>query len=403
MKLIFENWRNFRRLNEGVDPRTIEKIESAIRDSGGESYIVGGAVRDELIPNTPESKDVDFLIRNLTYDQIKNSIQHLGKVSEEVGATFGVLTATIDGEEFDFAIPRTSETKTGEKHSDFQVTLDPTAPIESDLSRRDFTINALAKDSQGNIIDMFGGQEDIKAGVIRAVGNADERFAEDPLRMFRALQFATRFDFTIEDETAAAIRNNLDKLDTVAGQRILIELGKAWTKGSANSARLIELLQSTGVGKQIFGEDFDPLPVNIRHGDKMLGNAMAFFVNGGDYMKLKPTTKMIEHIKMIRLAVRGEELLNYVRRNTNQRGSLTLLGEVLEQIGYHNIAANIKHVLDSNLPLTVKELAIGGRELVQSGYKGAEIGRAQAMILQAVHAGEVSNSYDDILDFLEDR
>ena len=77
MKLIFENWRNFRRLNEGVDPRTIEKIESAIRDSGGESYIVGGAVRDELVPNTPESKDVDFLIRNLTYDQIKNSIQRL--------------------------------------------------------------------------------------------------------------------------------------------------------------------------------------------------------------------------------------------------------------------------------------------------------------------------------------
>ena len=401
MKLIFENWRNFRRLNEGVDPRTIEKIESAIRDSGGESYIVGGAVRDELIPNTPESKDVDFLIRNLTYDQIKNSIQHLGKVSEEVGATFGVLTATIDGEEFDFAIPRTSETKTGEKHSDFQVTLDPTAPIESDLSRRDFTINALAKDSQGNIIDMFGGQEDIKAGIIRAVGNADERFAEDPLRMFRAIQFATRFDFTIEDETSAAIRSNLNKLDTVAGERVLIELGKAWTKGSANSARLIDLLESTGVGKRIFGEDFSPLPVNIQQGDRMLGNAMAFFVNGGDYMKIKPSASIVEHIKMIKRAVQGEHVLNYAGRKAEQRNSLPLLGEVLEQVGYRDIAENIKKVLDNNLPLVAKELDIGGRELVELGLKGPQIGEAQTKILQAIHSGEVSNSLDDIMSFLE--
>ena len=196
MKLIFENWRKFVVLHEGIDPKTIEKIEKAIARAGGESYIVGGAVRDELIPGTPSSKDIDFLIRKLTLDRIKRSIMHLGKV-KEVGESFGIVTATIDGEEFDFAIPRTSETKTGEKHTDFEVETDPNATVESDLGRRDFTVNALAKDSHGNIIDLFGGQEDIENRVIKAVGDPNNRFSEDPLRMLRAIQFATRFNFTI--------------------------------------------------------------------------------------------------------------------------------------------------------------------------------------------------------------
>ena len=162
MKLLFENWREYKTsmLSEIVDPATIDKIETALIRAGGESYIVGGAVRDELLPDTPSSKDIDFLVRNLELHQIVNALSHLGKV-KEVGQAFGVVTATIDGEEFDFAIPRTAETKTGEKHTEFDVETDPNAPIEADLGRRDFTINALAKDAEGNIIDLFGGQEDL--------------------------------------------------------------------------------------------------------------------------------------------------------------------------------------------------------------------------------------------------
>ena len=146
------------------------------------------------MPDTPPSKDVDFLIRGLTLKNIADALAPLGKVSE-VGQAFGVVTATIDGEEFDFAIPRTSETKTGDKHTDFEVVTDPSASVESDLGRRDFTINAIAKDSGGRIIDLFGGLEDLQNKVIRAVGDPDSRFKEDPLRMLRAIQFAARFGF----------------------------------------------------------------------------------------------------------------------------------------------------------------------------------------------------------------
>ena len=234
MKLILENWREFVKLNEAVDPATIEKIEAALEQGGGESYIVGGAVRDELLPDTPPSKDVDFLVRGLSLSDIVSILSPLGKV-KEVGQAFGVVTATIDGEEFDFAIPRTSETKTGEKHTEFDVETDPNAPVESDLGRRDFTINALAKDSEGNIIDLFGGQEDLKNKIIRTVGDPNERFKEDPLRMFRAIQFATRFGFTIEPETLDAIKKNVGDIGSVAGERLFMELAKAWTKGSHNA------------------------------------------------------------------------------------------------------------------------------------------------------------------------
>jgi len=139
MKLLFENWREYKAsiLSEIINPATIDKIETALIRAGGESYIVGGAVRDELLPDTPSSKDIDFLVRNLELHQIANALSHLGKV-KEVGQAFGVVTATIDGEDFDFAIPRTAETKTGEKHTEFDVETDPNAPIETDLGRRDF-------------------------------------------------------------------------------------------------------------------------------------------------------------------------------------------------------------------------------------------------------------------------
>jgi len=340
MKLLLENWRKFARLHEAINPATIEKIESTIEQAGGESYIIGGAVRDELLPDTPPSKDIDFLIRKLPLDQVANALAPLGKVSL-VGKVFGVVTAIIDGEEFDFAIPRTGEEKTGEKHTDFDVTTDPNAPIEADLGRRDFTINALAKDSAGNIIDMFGGQEDLQNKTIRAVGDPNERFSEDPLRMMRALQFAVRFDFDIEPETLAAIRNNIDKIDTLAAERVFMEFNKAWTKGSVNSDKLVSLLEETGIGRRLFGDDFDPQVVGIEGSseDKINGNFIAFFLNGGDFDPMRPTNDMIKHLDIAIAASRDAgEVHEYA---VDQREKMPLIANVLGQLGYHQQAEKI--------------------------------------------------------------
>jgi len=348
MKLLLENWRRFTSLNEAINPATIEKIEAALTQGGGETYIVGGAVRDEMMPGAPSPKDIDFLVRKLPLYNIASILAPMGSV-KEVGRAFGVVTAVIDGEEFDFAIPRTAELKTGKKHTDFNVTTDPNAPIEADLGRRDFTINALAKDSEGNVIDHYGGLQDIQDRVIRAVGDPHHRFSEDPLRMLRALQFATRFDFNIEPNTADAIRSNLDKLNTVAAERIFLEFEKAWTKGAANSNRLISLLGETGVGTHIFGKDFNPREINLPQAQetnqKIVSNAIAFFVDGGNYAAMKPTNEIIKHIELAKQAASGQEVYIY---GADSRVQLPLVSMVLNQIGYTEASEKIEKALTNN-------------------------------------------------------
>ena len=395
MKHLLENWRKYRApvLLEAIDPITIDKIESAIMNAGGEPYIVGGAVRDELLPDTPPSKDVDFLVRNLELHQIVSALSHLGKV-KEVGQAFGVVTATIDNEEFDFAIPRTAEIKTGEKHTEFDVETDPKASVESDLSRRDFTINALAKDADGNIIDMFGGQEDLQNKIIRAVGNPNDRFKEDPLRMLRAIQFATRFNFNIELETAAAIRRNIDKLDSVSAERILLEFKKAWTKGTANSKHFINLLYETGIGEALFGYAFRPQHIIVK--DPVIGNFVAFFINGGNYNKLKPTNKMVQYLKLAQMAAKSE--LPVHEYAGSERNKLPLIADMLEQLGHKDKALKIRDALE--LPLNPKELDITGHDLMKMGYHGREIGEIFNNLLKAVHKQEVKNNYNDLVAYV---
>jgi len=398
MQKLLENWRKYKApmLSEIINPVTIDKIETALIRAGGESYIVGGAVRDELLPDTPSSKDIDFLVRNLELHQIADALSHLGKV-KEVGQAFGVVTATIDGEDFDFAIPRTAETKTGEKHTEFDVETDPNAPIETDLGRRDFTINALAKDAEGNIIDLFGGQEDLRNKIIRAVGDPNDRFREDPLRMLRAIQFATRFNFDIEPETAAAIRKNLDKLDSVSEERILLELKKAWTKGSANSVHLIELLYETGIGETLFGFSFRPQSV-IMEGeeDKVMGNFIAFFLNGGNYEKLRPTNEMVQYLKLAQVAIKNDTPVHEYAGN--QRDKLPLIIDVLDQLDYKEKALNIRDALE--LPLNAKELDITGHDLMKAGFRGQELGNILRDLLAAVHNQEIKNNYNDLMGYI---
>lgn len=397
MKLLFENWREFVQINEAINPITIKKIESSISQAGGESYIVGGAVRDELMPDTPPSKDVDFLIRGLTLKNIADALAPLGKVSE-VGQAFGVVTATIDGEEFDFAIPRTSETKTGDKHTDFEVVTDPSASVESDLGRRDFTINAIAKDSGGRIIDLFGGLEDLQNKVIRAVGDPDSRFKEDPLRMLRAIQFAARFGFTIEAETLKAIRKNINLVKSVAGERVLLELRKAWTKGSHNTDVLVNLLDQTGMGSIIFGQDFSPYSIEVsgNNKDKVIGNFIAFFLKGGNYEVMRPTREMVQYLNIAKQAALGDKkVYEYA---SGQRDKLSLIANVLDSVGLSRQSQEINNSL--NLPISVRELDINGKQMMDLGLKGQQIGSAFKKVLSAIYDGYIQNDYEEIRKFL---
>lgn len=400
LKLLREAW-------ERMD--TLQKIREAIEAAGGEIFVVGGPVRDKVLGKEP--KDIDFLVRNLTLEQISAAIRTIGK-ADEVGKAFGVVKGTVDGDVYDFAIPRTKEVKTGDSHTDFAVQTDPTASVEDDMKRRDFTWNSMAMrledfiaGDMDKIIDPNGGLSDLKNRVLRAVGDPAARFGEDPLRMLRAIQFATRMGFDISGETLEAIKTLKGKLKSVSGERILEEFKKAWTKGNADAEVFIALLEKTGVGKLLFGNDFDPFPVKLNFRmptkdteDIVLARMTGFFLNGGNLAVMKPEAIHMKFVEMAKKTFFTEAPpFTFIG---NLKPLLPILFAVAMEMD-EGVAEKVRKMMDT--PLTAKELAVNGEEIAAFlGVKpGKEIGEAQRIMLAALWAGSVKNNRDELLGLIK--
>ena len=186
--------------------------------------MVGGTLRDFLLGKA--YKDLDLLVTGLPQNDLMRLLRRRGRV-QRVGQAFGVLKflpRAWDDPPIDIALPRV-ETSTGVGHRDFAVTFDHTLPIETDLERRDFTINAMALDLLAErLIDPFGGHADLEGCVLRQVSPL--AFPEDPLRMLRGVQFASRFGLRVEPETWSAMAAHAAAINTVAPERIAMELHK---------------------------------------------------------------------------------------------------------------------------------------------------------------------------------
>ena len=203
-----------------------ERIAEKVAQKGGRTFYVGGLVRDRLLGR--ENKDVDIEVHGIEPQTLHDILAELGKPTV-MGLSFGVFG--LKTYEIDIAMPR-KETATGRGHRDFEVFVDPYLGTEKAAMRRDFTINAMMQDVlTGEIVDHFGGREDLKKGIIRHVN--DNTFVEDPLRALRAAQFAARFAFDVAEETVALSRT-MD-LKALARERIMGELEKALLKAEKPS------------------------------------------------------------------------------------------------------------------------------------------------------------------------
>lgn len=181
-----------------------------------EFYLVGGMVRDTIIKH-PTSKDYDFIARGVPMKKLVAVLQKMGQV-DFVGRNFGVIKFTPEGstlrEPIDIALPRTEIAQGTGGYRDVEAKSDHTLNIEDDLSRRDLTINAIAWDTRKQkLIDPFNGQHDLRDEIIRCVGRPEDRFQEDYSRMLRAIRFACRFGFDIEENTWRAIQNLMPKIN----------------------------------------------------------------------------------------------------------------------------------------------------------------------------------------------
>jgi len=386
---------------------SIRKISAAISTIGNSRlHLVGGAVRDSILGK--QSKDNDFVVCEMpfSYTQVDEALKAIvtalstipdAKV-KEVGKSFGIVKAVIDGHDFDFAIPRMAETKVGNKHTDFVVELDPSASIEVDLGRRDFTMNAVAATDGWDIVDPFGGIADIKAGIIRSVGDPDKRFEEDPLRMLRALQFASRFGFEIEINTWNSLVKNIGLLKHVTGERVFEEMRKAYAKSHWKNDFNMLLVRS-GAGKTLFGTI---APFSVLH--KMTGDELvevqfvAMFAVMGDFSVLKMPTHIIELIELFRNVAKiqtdpanAKEPWEFVGLLKHKLPLIVaIVPELTELVGKMIVT-----------PLLPKELAVSGGDLLAAGMKGKEIGEAQRKMLSALWNNKVSNNKEELMAFLQ--
>ncbi|MFA6074881.1 MAG: CCA tRNA nucleotidyltransferase [Negativicutes bacterium] len=197
-----------------------QRIILALEVNGYRAVIVGGAVRDIVLGVEP--KDIDIATDALPEDVIRIA-ENCGWKTIEIGAQFGVIKLIIDHVHYEVATFRDERYK-DDSHRPEEVFFP--VPIKEDLSRRDFTINAMAMDGAGKIADYFGGQVDLQNKVIRTVGSASARFDEDALRMFRAARFAAQLDFTVDSGTLAGIRLNHDRVSGLSVERVRDEIEK---------------------------------------------------------------------------------------------------------------------------------------------------------------------------------
>lgn len=220
-------------------PKPVEYILSKLGEAGYEAYIVGGCVRDALLEHEPNDWDI-------TTSALPAQVKEIFKKTFDTGIQHGTVTVLLKEGQYEVTTYRIDGIYEDSRHPR-EVTF--TSNLEEDLRRRDFTINAMAYHPEVGIVDPYDGLGDLEASVIRAVGNPDERFDEDALRIMRAVRFSAQLGFAIDPETALALKKFAPRLTEISNERIRDELVKLLVSPYPEE---FEVLYNMGITKVIF-------------------------------------------------------------------------------------------------------------------------------------------------------
>jgi len=363
----------------------IEKLNS----SGFEACVVGGCVRDTLIGRKPG--DWDICTSALPWQTREVFRQDFHVI--ETGIKHGTVTVVSDGQPLEITTYRTEGNYTDHRRPD-SVTF--VSDIREDLSRRDFTVNAMAYSQTTGLIDLFGGQTDLQNRIIRCVGDPEKRFGEDALRILRALRFAAVLDFEIEPKTAAAVHKMCGLLENIAVERIFIELKKLL---SAPASRRI-VSEFSDVVAAAAGQHPQIQATGSNH-----STAVAFclhFSNASDVLnRLKAPKALIASAAALQSAKEPETLPK----------ALALMGKLGEDdfrnlIEYYDALGVSTELLRraqaSGIPCSISQLDITGKDLADLGISpGPAMGRVLNALLDAVMEGRLENKKSALLGAAE--
>ena len=375
-------------------------VRSAIVDMGGKIYQVGGAVRDEMLGKV--SKDLDLLVVGVELNDLARVLTRFGKTNL-VGKAFGIIKFVPDGatEEIDISIPRIDSKSTGKGHKDFEVKLGKGITLQQDQLRRDFWMNAIAKDIEtGEIHDIDKkGQTDIENQQIRVIGS--QAFKEDPLRMLRAVQFAARFGFTIESETMKQIKKNVRLINTVSAERFQEEFRKMFEKGTPSIG--VDLLKETGILKKLFPRAKALFPVEYDKLDKkafpaflavLLKGHKSIDIQKGLKLSNEDTNAVSDVLKY--MAMRDVDsdvgLVTFIKYSTPK--GVENVNYVLKAQRKVDIDYRLNSMRRVGKPTSMKELAISGRDLQKIGLRGKMIGDTlYELLIHAIETGKNDKNY----------
>ena len=425
----------------------------------GKGYIVGGAIRDILLGLKP--KDVDFTT-NLPYGTLKTLFSEY--TPKETGKSFGVLRIRIDNTDYEIAKFRKDnyEEKDGLKIIPEEKKVSFVDDIRNDLARRDFTINAMAYNQKEGIIDLYNGQKDIENRIINFVGKSEERIIEDPLRVLRAFRFMSRLNFSLSENTIEAIKNQKSLLKNIPEERITMEFSKLLL--GKNIKNTLTLMKDTGVLELIIPEfkaTYDFNQCNPHHNLDLFNHIINVVSKVPADLELRYSALLHDIAKPIVQTFDEEGIAHYktheivgadIARDILTRMKVPVkfidtvveiikkhmilykdvtdkkFNKLLSEMGYGNLWRLIEHCIADNesknnevvstendlherlkravekqMQVTVNDLAVNGKDLIELGFTGKEIGQIKKDLLDKYLSEEIQNEKEEMLNYVKEK
>ncbi|EMC06709.1 CCA tRNA nucleotidyltransferase [Streptococcus mutans] len=380
----------------------LEKIKAA----GFEAYFVGGSVRDVLLGHPIH--DVD--IASSSYPE---ETKKIFPRTVDIGIEHGTVLVLENGHDYEVTTFRTEDLYVDYRRPS-QVSF--VRSLEEDLKRRDFTINAFALDEKANIIDKFNGLVDLEQKILRAVGNAAERFNEDALRIMRGLRFAAQLNFDIEKKTFIAMREHAPLLEKISVERSFIEFDKLlrapyWRKGincliASQAYDYLPLLQSTADKWQQLLTDL-PEDFTFSTSEQAWAAVLLYLnvENPRSFLKSWKTSNDFQKTVEKLLAIYRLREDRQIKKTDVYQYSATLLMLVEELRQAQGLAVDFEHIKELDEALTIHdkhEIVVKGGDLMAAFdlKPGPDLGKILNQIESFIVAGNLANERQAILDFV---
>lgn len=390
-------------------PKSIQTVLNILNKKGFEGYLVGGCVRDTLMGIEPHDYD-------LTTDALPEEMLSVFSDMKiiETGIKHGTVTVVSDGENVEITTYRIDGAYNDNRHPE---SVSYTRNLGEDLSRRDFTSNAIAYSPDSGYVDVFGGIEDINAKLIRCVGDADKRFNEDGLRIIRALRFSSVLGFSIEDATSESIHRNKDLLRNISSERIYSELKKLLSGKNAYKVMkeyydvFCVVFPLFAGFKDLYFDNISGLPISAD--DAVLSFSVFLFGmdndTAGECLKsLKPDKYLYNNtLRLLDYASRDimtdEISVRYVMHDLDSDNirRLCVLKELFcKSFDRDKFEKEYNKQLALGACVRLKELKLTGADLMNIGMEsGPRIGDMMQRLLIAVIENKCKNDKDELIAF----